>query len=342
MPVNIRDLAERLNLSITTVSRALDGYHDVSPETRRRVIEAAQEMGYSPSRAARQLRKQQAEAVGFILPAPMPRVGEPTSLEFIAGLGDQAAANNYDLLLSSAPPDSDEEKLLYRRLVQGRRVDGIVLSRVRLHDWRVDYLLQAGFPFVAAEHGEPGATFPYIEVDSKAGMRMLVDHLARQGHRRIAFIGGPAYLIIQMDRLAGYLDGIVAAGAIHDERYIVTGDLSAAGGYRAAQTLLDLAVPPTAIMAINDRTAVGVVRAIHDRKLVPGKDLAVTGFDGLGDSDFKEPELTTIDYPVYQIASRLVMMLLKLIQHEAVDEAQVVLQPELLVRDSSGVEQSHG
>ncbi|MER3459117.1 MAG: hypothetical protein C4309_11270, partial [Chloroflexota bacterium] len=240
MPVTIRDVAKRLNLSITTVSRALDGYDDVAAETRQRVIAVAREMGYIPSHAARQMRRQRTETLGYILPTALPRFADPFFSEFIAGLGDEATLHNFDLLVSTAPPGSTAEQALYRRWVQGRRVDGMVLSRMRLDDWRVRYLHEAGLPLVASGRSRTPVDFPYVEVDSRSGFAALVAHLVARGHRRIAYIGAPATLTLQADRFAGYCDGLAAAGITFDPSLVTEGNLTRMGGYQAAQRLLAL------------------------------------------------------------------------------------------------------
>jgi len=336
MPVTIRDVARRLNLSITTVSRALDGYDDVAAETRQRVIAVAREMGYIPSHAARQMRRQRTETLGYILPTALPRFADPFFSEFIAGLGDEATLHNFDLLVSTAPPDSAAEQALYRRWVQGRRVDGMVLSRMRLEDWRAQYLHDAGLPFVASGHSRTSVDFPYIEVDSRSGFAALVAHLVARGHRRIAYIGAPATLTLQADRFAGYRDGLTAAGIAFDPALVAEGNLTRMSGYQAAQRLLALPQPPTAIIGVNDLTAIGAMRAARERGLVVGRDLAVAGFDGTEDAEHAEPPLTTLNQPVYDIARRLVKMLLAVIAGEPLAERQVVLQPELIVRESTG------
>src|SRR3972149_6749062 len=122
MPTTIRDVAKRLNLSITTVSRALDGYDDVAEAPRQCVIRAAREMGYAPSRTARQLRRSRADSIGYILPTSGPRFTDPFFAEFIAGLGDEAPSHNLDLLISPAPPDKPAERQMYERWVHSRRV----------------------------------------------------------------------------------------------------------------------------------------------------------------------------------------------------------------------------
>jgi LacI family transcriptional regulator len=335
MPVTIRDVAKRLKLSITTVSRALDGYDDVADKTRQRVIRTARAMGYVPSRAARQLRRQRADAIGYIIPARAPHFTDPFFSPFIAGLGDAATSNNLDLLISTAPPDTAAERQIYARWVQSRQVDGIVLSRMRLRDWRAKYLARNDFAFAAHGHTLLRLDFPYIEMDSRAGFAQLVQHLAERGHRRIAYIGAPANITLQVERFAGYREGLAAAHIAFNQTLVAEGDLTRAGGYQAAQRLLGLRKPPTAIIAVNDLTAIGVLRAARERGLVVGRDLGVAGYDGTEDAEHTQPPLTTLQQPIYETAQRLVEMLLKRISGEPIAEPHVILQPELIVREST-------
>src|SRR5512138_2854556 len=316
MAVTIRDVAKRLNLSIYTVSRALDGYDDVADATRERVIAMAKEMGYTPSRAARQLRRQRADAIGYILPAGGPHFTDPFFSVFIAGLGDEATSQNYDLLVSTAPPDSEAEKQIYQRWVQGHLVDGLVLSRMRLYDWRTDYLCQNEFPFVAHGRTLNSCNYPYIEMDSRAGFGMLVRHLVERGHRRIAYISAPPIFTLQSDRFEGYKDGLSAAGIEFDPALVAEGDLSRSGGHQAAAQLLALDNPPSAIIGANDLTAVGAMRAARERGLVVGRDVAVAGYDGTDDSEHTQPPLTTLRQPVYETARKLVSVLVRRINGE--------------------------
>ncbi len=336
VPVTIRDVAKRLNLSITTVSRALDGYDDVAKATRQSVIRAAREMGYAPSHTARQLRRSRADSLGYILPTSGPRFTDPFFSEFIAGLGDEATSHNLDLLISTAAPDQPAERQMYERWVHSRRVDGIVLSRMRTRDWRVKYLIKNKFPVVALGHTLLTADLPYVEVDARAGFALMVKHLVERGHTRIAFIGAPEQLTLQADRMAGYRDGLQTAGLTLDKSLIAEGDLTRAGGYEAAQRLLSMRKPPTAIMGVNDLTAIGAMRAAHERDLVVGRDVAIAGYDGIEDGEHTHPPLTTLKRSVYDLARRLVNMLLTIIEGEPLAERQVMLLPELIVRGSTG------
>lgn len=337
MPITIRDVAKRLNISIYTVSRALNGYTDVSEETRERVILTAQEMGYTPSNAARQLRLKRADVIGYIIPASGPHFSDPFFTNFIAGLGDEATSQKLDLMVSVAPPDSPAEEQIYERWIQGHLVDGVVLSRMRLDDWRVKYLHHHGFPFVG--HGQTALNieFPFIDVDSSRGFTLLVRHMFERGHRRIAYIGAPAVYTLQADRFTGYQVGLTAVGIPYDPTLVAVGDFTRNGGYQAAQTLLSLENPPTAIIGVTDMTAIGAMRAARERNLVVGRDLAVAGYDGMEDSENADPPLTTLKQPVYEAARRLVATLVERIAGKTITVTNNILQPELIVRASSGI-----
>jgi LacI family transcriptional regulator len=331
----IRDVAKRLDLSITTVSRALDGYPDVAEKTRQLVSKTALDMGYIPNRAARQLRKQKSDTIGYILPASVPQFSDPFFSEFIAGLGDEASSRNFDLLVSTASADSDTEQMAYQRWVHSRKVDGVILNRMRLSDWRVNFLTQMELPFASLERSLDDFDYPSVEVDAIYGFKSLLDHLLENGHRRIAYIGGPAGLKIQSDRYHGYRQALEHAGIAYDPNLVVDGDTSRTSGYRAAKQLLLLPNPPTAITCINDLSAIGVLHAANEQGYVVGQDLAVAGFDGIADSEHTLPPLTTLDQPLYDIARQLVKMLIAQLTGESLPEHRIIFQPKLIIRQST-------
>lgn len=339
--IKIRDVAQRLDLSITTVSRALDGYDDVAEETRELVVRTAREMGYTPNRAARQLRRQRTDTIGYILPVHKPEFAVPFFSEFVAGLGDETSAQNYDLLISSAPPDSIQEQAAYERWVQGGKVDGIIVNRVCMHDWRIRYLSEQKKPFVCFERSLDSFDFIGVETDSYSGFTELMAHITGLRHKRIAYIGGWPQLKIEHDRFAGYKAGLAAAQLALDSTLVIRGDLTAEGGYQAARHLFSLEQPPTAIVCVNDLTAMGVMHAANDYDLVVGRDIAVSGCDGISDSAHTQPPLTTLEQPIYSIARQLVRMLLQLMAGDQIDEKQVKFQPRLLVRASTAGLQGH-
>ena len=145
------------------------------------------------------LRRQRTDTLGYILPADKPQFADPFIAEFIAGLGDEAAANNFDLLVSTAPADSAQEKALYQRWVQGGKVDGLVLNYTRLRDWRIQYLAEQKKPFVSLERSFDEVDFVGVEVDPGEGYAELIDYLIGMGHSRIAYVGGPLGPTLRID-----------------------------------------------------------------------------------------------------------------------------------------------
>ena len=214
--------------------------------------------------------------------------------------------------------------------------DGMVLSRMRLQDWRADYLCQNDFPFAAHGRTLNCDDYSYIEMDSRSGFELLVRHLVERGYRRIAYIGAPAIFTLQADRYAGYCSGLAAAGIAFDPSLVLEGDLSRNGGYQAAQNLLAMDNPPTGIICINDLTAVGAMRAARERGLQVGRDVAVTGYDGTDDSEHSQPPLTTLRQPVYETSRQLVALLIERISAGKMEKVQRIIQPELIIRASTG------
>ncbi len=329
----IREVAKKLNLSITTVSRALDGYDDVAEETRQRVIETSQEMGYMPNRAARQLRLQRTDTIGYILPTSSSGFSTPFFSEFIAGLGDESAANNYDLLVSVAIPDSISEKEIYQRWVLGDKVDGLVINRIRLTDWRLQYLSLQNKPFVSLERSQDPIDFYGVETEVRNCYLELINHLVDQGHSRIAYISGSGRLKIEIDRLEAYRCALSSVGIWADPTLVVEGELTPEGGYQSAEHLLGVIHPPTAIVCVSDLTAIGAMHAVHEQGFVVGREIAVAGFDGISDAAHTQPPLTTLDQPVYDIARQLVKTLLALLAGEKPNS--ITIQPKLVIRDST-------
>jgi len=336
MPVTLRDIAQRLNLSITTVSRALHGYDDVAEETRRKVLALAEELGYRPHTLAQRLQKGRTDTIGFIIPTFGPRFSDPFFSELLAGIGNEAARHDHDLLVSTRPPDTPEEEKAYEQFVMGRRVDGILITRTRVHDWRIKYLLEKGFPFVAFGRAMVEGHFCYVDVDGEEGIRLVTRHLMELGHRRIAIILPPSDLMFTIHRRQGFVRALEEGGIELDEELVERGDLTERGGYEAALRLLDRPHPPTAIVACNDLMALGAIRAAQEHRLKVGRDIAITGFDDIPMAEHATPPLTTVRQPVYEIGRRICQMLIYILEGKPLLECQVILQPSLVIRESSG------
>ncbi len=334
MPVTLQDVADRLGISIATVSRALANTSGVAPETRARVLKLAEEMGYHPNVTARRLQKQQTETLGFVIPTFGPRFTDPFFVELLAGIGNEAAEHERDLLVATRAP-GEQEQQGYERLVRERRVDGLLVVRTRRKDPRILYLKEHRFPFVAFGRCNGDTDFPYVDVDGEAGMYALTRHLLDRGHRQIAYLSAPWELMFSQHRFAGYRAALEEAGVAWDESLVLTGGLTEAAGLSAGRTLLSQSTIPTAIIACNDLMAVGVMSAAQERGLRVGRDLAVAGFDDIPLARTAHPPLTTVHQPVYQIGRRICAMLLALVGGQQLEEAHVLLQPELVIRQST-------
>jgi len=333
--MDLRELARRLNLSVTTVSRALNGFPEVKESTRRRVVEAAQEHGYVPNRLARSLQKGRTEAVGVVLPFQFGHFTDPFFSELLVGLGERLHQDDLDLMVTAAP-SGPEEIVAYRRMVEGRRVDAMVVGRTRRRDERIDYLIERGFPFVA--HGRTGTDrgYAYLDMDHEWGFCELSRRLIGLGHRRLALINGPEDLNLSYLRQAGYLRALTECGLGEDAALVLTGDMTEQGGHAIAGQLLTLSEPPTAMVCANDTMAVGALRAAKQLGFeVPG-NVSITGYDDLRISGFTEPPLTTLRQPIRKAGQALAEKLLALMAGAPPAELQELWRPKLVVRESDG------
>jgi LacI family transcriptional regulator len=335
MAVTIKDIARRVGLSVTTVSRALNDFDDVNVETKELIRRTAAEMGYVPNSLAQRFQKRKTDTIGLILPTFGPRFSDPFFSELLAGIGNKAASQGYDLLVSTRPPGEDE-LLAYRQMVQGHRVDGLIVVRTRCQDERIEYLRSVQFPFVVFGRTEGELDFPFVDEDGASGMRLVADHLVSLGHRRIACIASPPELMFSQYRLDGLRSRLQELNAPFEPTLVRVGDLTQRSGYEQAAELLNLPDPPTAIVAFNDLMAFGAMSAAQNLGLVVGADVSITGFDNIPMAVHSHPSLTTVDQPIYQIGSMVCEMLAKSVKGEALEQKQALLQPELNIRESSG------
>jgi LacI family transcriptional regulator len=336
VPVTLKDIAQQLDISVTTVSRGLAGYDDVALETQQRIRNTARELGYSPNILARRLQKQRTDTLGFIMPTYGPRFSDPFFSEFIAGIGTEAAVHELDLLVSTHAPDSDAEKKAYQKAVHGGWVDGLIVVRTRENDPRIQLLCEHKFPFVAFGRTNDDLDFPYVDEDSAAGVRLLVQHLIDRGHRRIGFITPPQGLTFGHWRRKGFLDTMRENNLSVAPAWVIEGNMTQRGGAEAAGRLLSLHPRPTAIIAGNDLMAIGVINRMRQEGLQAGTDIAVAGFDDIPMAGYVSPTLTTIHQPIYEIGRRVTAMLVEMINGNQPADHHVLLTPNLIVRESSG------
>ncbi len=335
MPVTLKDVANESGYSVTTVSRALGGYDDVNEQTRQHIEAVAHRIGYQPNQIARQLQKQRTHTLGLIMPGRTHNSAEDLFSLLLKGITYTAAQEGYDVLISAG---DDAGLDAYRRIAGGNRVDGMIIARLSVDDTRVAYLQQIEHPFIVYGRRAPGdpSDFPYIDVDGYSGLQTLTQHFLDLGHRQIGFLASPPEMTFTAYRLKGYRDTLEAAGIPFRDSYVVHSALNRSAGRRAAAILLDQTDAISAIIACTDAIALGAMTEIQSRDLTPGLDIAVAGYDDIPAAQHANPPLTTLRQPIYQIGEMLTERLIRQIDNDPTMRNPLLIQPELIVRASSG------
>src|SRR3954462_5561988 len=279
--VTIRQLAHLSGVSIGTVSRALNGYADVNPETRERIVRLARELDYTPAAAARSLKTQRSHVVGVFLETGEghPDLQHPFFHEVLVGIKKTIGQAGYDLLLfASERPGNGFGEHSYLKRCRHHSVEGVVLMGVDPENADVRRLVRSGVPCVGVDVGLPGATARSVASDNEGGARMAVRHLYELGHRRIATITGLLETPPGAARLRGYRRELQALGLAFRDELIAYGDFYADSGRAGTAQLLALDEPPTAVFAASDMMALGVITAAAAAVMRGPRALAVGGF----------------------------------------------------------------
>ncbi len=334
----IKDVAREAGVSIATVSYVLNNTGAVSEATRQRVLQAVERLGYRPSVLAQGLQARESRMIGYSWRPVPPDQFNPILEKFIHGMAEAAARHGYHVLAFPSTEPSDEIGP-YHEMVERDRVDGFILSNTNLNDPRVRYLLEIEFPFVAFGRANPDWEFAWVDVDGADGVEQAVNHLLELGHTRIACLAWPEESLTGQYRLAGYRRAMAAAGLEVEAGWVVRTENYYQHAYRAVQPWLSRPPDrrPTAIVALTDLMAMGAMNAAADAGLVVGRDLAVVGFDDSPIAAYLRPPLTSLRQPLWEVGELVVTMLIDLIAGETPSPAQVLLKPELIVRDSTAL-----
>lgn len=341
MRITLRQVAERAGVSTSTVSRVLSGEKEtlrvpISAETRERVNRAVAELGYRPNRAARSLAKHGSfNLIGAIMPRYVPHVlSHPFCFTILQAMADYCQEHEYGVVVSFVELDATPDE--YARLV-ALPVDGFVLTTTRQVDTILQHLHDDEIPFVHI--GRYPGSLPYktdfVDVDNYLGARLATEHLVQLGHQRIATITGQLSMAAGVDRLRAYRDALGAAGLGVDPSLIAEGDFDEESGYRRMLQLLDISTRPTAVFAASDAMAIGAMRALRERGLGAGKDVAIVGYDDAPGVEQLNPPLTTVRQPVSELGEAAARLLIHLVSGEE-ERPKHLLSPILIVRSSSG------
>jgi LacI family transcriptional regulator len=337
--VTIRQLARASGVSIGTVSRALNGYADVNPETRERIVRLARELDYTPAAAARSLKTQRSHVIGVFLETGEghPDLQHPFFHEVLVGLKNSIGAGGYDLLLfASEHPGNGYGSHTYLKRARHHDVEGAALMGTDPENPEVRRLVRSELPTVGVDVELDGPATTFVMSDNNDGAAKAVRYLHSLGHRRIATITGQLETKPGVDRLKGYRQALQATGLAYRDEYVAYGDFYVESGRRAMADLLSLDEPPTAVFAASDMMALGAIRAAGDAGLNVPADLSVVGFDDIQLADHMNPPLTTLrqDKAGLGVAAGTALMRLIDGQQDAV-QPSTVLPVELIRRGST-------
>ncbi|MCA9963046.1 MAG: LacI family DNA-binding transcriptional regulator [Anaerolineales bacterium] len=335
MKVTLREVAKQSGLSVTTVSRALNGHDDVAEETKQAVQSVADALGYVPNLSARRLKTEKADAIGLILPKENLRFSDPFFSDLLSGMVEQSAEYGLELNITTSL-DTEKIEETYLNYIRSRRVDGFIIVRAQHDDPRIRMLQAHDFPFVTFGHEEGVSNYPFVDDDSKMGIGLVIDHLVALGHQRIAYITEPRRFMKAETRLQGFLQGMARWGLTAVPNLIIESNFRQRSGYASTQELLDRDNPPTAIVAANDLLAIGAINAARERGLTVGKDISITGFDDILLAEYTSPPLTTVHVSPHQMGQLLCQTLYDVMNNPSAPPPHKILPPTLIIRGSTG------
>ncbi len=338
--MNLKELAELLGLSQTTVSRALNGFPEVSEKTRERVQRAAKKNNYAPNTAARGLATGRAFMIGHVISTSnQNETVNPVFGDFVAGVGEIYSANGYKMMLSVVPPHEDEYQV-YRDLNAQSIVDAVVVHSPCIDEGRIPFLSELGLPFIV--HGrasECEIPYAWLDVNNRSAFLRATDFLHDLGHRRIALLNGLEHMDFAHRRREGYESSLVSHGLKVDNELISSHEMTESYGFERTSELLRSESPPTAILAASIVVAFGARRAVQAAGKVVGKDVSIVTHDDclsyLRNND-PVPIFTATKSSVREAGRRLAAMLLQVIENPDMEPPQELLEVELTIGQSTG------
>jgi DNA-binding LacI/PurR family transcriptional regulator len=334
--VTQKEIAKVAGVSQTVVSFVLNNSYDVaiSEDTRHRVIEIANELGYVPQVAAQNLVRGHSSNIGLVLIYPHYQVlRDPFIPNIMTGIGEVSRKQGYRLLVEHINRLEDLPKV--RNLLKGKEIAGLVINNFQASEV-IQPLVDEGYPIVLLQRDDLSNVHS-VSINHLDGVQQLIQHLINIGHQRIACIAYTAMKDSQVRRrFQRFLSTLDAAGIFFDERYLREGSFEPETAYEAMKSLLNENPLPTAVYGMNDLMALGAISAIHEAGLKIPEDIAVVGYDGMRFAAFTHPPLTTIQAPEIELGQEAAKMLMQLIDGLRVENPHVTLETELVVRASCG------
>ncbi|MCL6548611.1 MAG: LacI family transcriptional regulator [Alicyclobacillus sp.] len=334
MPATIRDVAKAAGVSITTVSRALNGYPDVGAETRRKILRIAEELNYRPNAVARSLVMKRTQTIGLLVSGFMTnRMGHHFMFEVLRGLHDRLMELGYDMILASTS-SARQRVVSYLDFCTERRLAGVVVMGMRLDDPYMHEVVEAPLPSVGIDLPLLSHHCGYVMSDNVYGAKLAVRHLVERGHRRIGFVNGYREAAVSRDRLRGFQEALEACGVEADPDDVWEADFTMEGGAAGLQGLLGRRPDLTAVFFASDLMAIGGLRYAAARGIRVPEQLAIVGYDDIDLVEFTNPPMTTVHQPRYEMGAAAADSLIGMLERGERPQGRVLV-PELVVRGTT-------
>lgn len=330
MTVTIYDVAREAGVSMATVSRVVNNNPNVKPQTRKKVFEAIERLGYRPNAVARGLASKKTTTVGVVIPD----ISNAIFAEVARGIEDIANMYHYNIILCNADKKKDKEIRVINALLE-KQVDGLLFMGGAVTDEHMQAFKTAGVPIVLCATTEESGDIPSVDIDHEAAAFDAVSSLIAQGHKRIAMISGtlqdPAN---GYARFQGYKRALEQAGIGYDEHLVRVGNYRYESGVEATRYFMELDKRPSAIFSATDEMAIGAIHCVQDFGLKVPEDISVISVDNTRMASMVRPQLSSVAQPMYDIGAVSMRLLTKLMKKEAVEQSRVVLPHEIVNRQS--------
>lgn len=330
----IKDIAHKLHISVSTVSRALRNLHDVNPETKKAVQELAKQLNYEPNYIAQSLINKKTRIIGVIVPV----IASPVFGRILTGMNDSSHEHNYQLMICQSNENAELESLLIKQLASFK-IDGLLISvsGQTKTDESFEVLKKKGVPIVFFDRVLLSPNISKVVVDEFQSAFTAVEHLIKGGHKKIAHLAGPPHLSISIDRMNGYLSALKKYKIPVDKNLIITCQNFEEDALKSIQKLFAHKPYPDGIFTINDASAITVIKYLTKKGIHIPREVAVVGFNNDPISEIIDPSLTTVMLPCYNMGRIAVEMLINIINDVSVGPQTITLHSELIKRNSSRI-----
>ncbi|MDR0138654.1 LacI family DNA-binding transcriptional regulator [Metabacillus idriensis] len=330
----IKDIAKAAGVSVTTVSRALNGYSDVNEKTRQKISRIAKELNYSPNTLARGLVMNKSKTIGMLV-SGMDRVSSKDNITFevLSGVNECISERDYDLVLFSTTTTKQREKT-YSQLCRERRVDGAILQGMKIDDPYLKEVVESDIPCMLIDIPIASNSVGYVTTDNVLGAKRAVEHLISLGHTKIALINGHDQAYVSKQRLKGYLDALMEANLEVNEDWIVSGDFSEEKAELVTEKLLIEHPEITAVFCASDLMALGAIKSAKASGIHVPEGLSVIGYDNILLAAYSNPALTTIAQNKFELGYQAANSLIDMLEGKSGSNV-ITLKTDLIIREST-------